>query len=103
MTALKKHRSRWADDPPPALSKRFLQEREWTCPKHDEPQIHRCDCRDCFKEFDCTGCESAEWVGVVDMHGEPVMRELTWAQAMHVDSHGTEPPDLVRKVEWDGE
>ncbi len=56
-------------------SGRFVAEREWSCPIHDHPQYHECDCEHCEVPLlpDC--CEGGEWVDKIDADGNVVMRE----------------------------
>lgn len=55
----------------------FVQEREWTCSKHDSPQYHECDCGHCSRQWDCRGCAKARWLDLTNPDGSPLMRELS--------------------------
>lgn len=54
----------------------FVQEREWTCPDHDRPHDHMCDCDHCEREWDCDKCAVASWVDVFNADGTRKMREV---------------------------
>lgn len=58
-------------------SGKFVQEREWTCPKHDWPMQHECDCSHCNRRWDCRSCARAKWVDLTNDDGTPKMRELS--------------------------
>lgn len=55
----------------------FVQEREWTCSKHDSPITHECDCGYCHREWECRGCAKARWRDLTNPDGSPLMRELS--------------------------
>lgn len=38
----------------------FVPVREWTCPEHEYPYFHECDCEFCEGRV-CETCETAEW------------------------------------------
>lgn len=58
-------------------SGQFIREREWSCPKHEVPMRHECDCGHCKREWDCRSCARAEWVDLTNGDGTPKMRELS--------------------------
>ena len=45
----------------------FVPVREWTCPLHDSPRDHYCDCEHCDLEWDCKACSISEWVETDEM------------------------------------
>lgn len=53
----------------------FVQDREWTCPKHDWPMEHICDCDRCSRKWDCSSCARAKWRDLFNDDGTPMMRE----------------------------
>lgn len=50
--------------------------REWSCPEHEWPQDHECDCHHCDREWDCELCAEARWETVLAPDGSPLMREV---------------------------
>lgn len=62
----------------------FVHVREWSCPLHDKPQTHECDCELCkVPEVTCPSCVDADWVDVLGDDGVPVTRELSkWEVGM---------------------
>ena len=59
----------------------FVAETVWSCPVHDEPEIHECGCELCtWKEPKC--CADADWIDKLDADGNVVMRELSAWDAM---------------------
>ena len=58
----------------------FVQARYWTCPIHERPVTHWCDCEFCSWEApEC--CAAAEWRDVLDADGNAVKRELNTLEA----------------------
>lgn len=62
-------------------SGKFVQVREWTCPEHNYPRDHVCDCHDCDREWDCDLCATAEYQPV-DLAGR-ALRERERQAAHH--------------------
>lgn len=55
----------------------FVSVREWSCPLHDDREVHVCDCDHCtLPYYICETCKNGEWVDVQDANGV-VMRELS--------------------------
>lgn len=65
----------------------FVPVRVWSCPLHDEEQIHECDCEHCvIPRTTCELCLSAGWVDEIGADGKVVMRELSlWEQMLRQD------------------
>ena len=65
-------------------SGRFVPVREWTCPKHDQPEHHECDCEYCtWQQPAC--CQLSRWIDKVDEDGQVVMREMSVWEALLFD------------------
>jgi hypothetical protein len=63
-------------------SGRFVPDRAWSCPKHDYPQYHECDCGHCpVGEWECDECATASWADQFNEDGTRKMRELSVAEA----------------------
>lgn len=57
-------------------SGQFVAETEWSCPNHEFPEVHECDCQFCdWEPPEC--CDEAEWVDKRDADGNVVTRELS--------------------------
>lgn len=54
----------------------WVPARVWSCPKHEWPAEHECDCPDCDREWDCETCATARWTTPLNDDGSPVLREL---------------------------
>lgn len=79
----------------------FVPEREWSCPCHEQPQTHECDCDGCPIDYWlCSSCAEASWVDRIGPDGAPVMRELSvWEAALrHQTRNPFMPPLLVEAI-----
>lgn len=63
-------------------SGKFAPVRVWSCPDHDKPVEHHCDCHLCtWKEPAC--CANAKWIDRLDRDGNIVTYELsTWEEML---------------------
>lgn len=61
----------------------FVAETVWSCPLHEQPETHECDCDHCDIPFyTCEGCAHADWVDKRDETGAVVMREVSFYEQM---------------------
>jgi hypothetical protein len=85
----------------------FVPERVWSCPDHEQPEWHECDCQFCTWEQPAC-CQAANWVDRLDADGNVVMREMSVFDAAFRNLYATQGPLAAlgtlsatqRKIAW---